>query len=785
MFQSPFKMTKVLPFGLIGFLLVLCVASESHAATIVASRTSCQVPCGVLFKISDANDFNGEYEWWLGDGTTGKGPIESVVYLVPGTYTVELKEFSPSTGNLVETTNVTIQASSFVGQKYYVDKVNGNDSNSGTSPQNAWQNPWRFSALYATLSASARQNLALYLKRGQEWTLPNSLPSGGVWLSLSNGQNIIIGAYANADGSDNLSLPKPIIHDRLSSHCEGQLPSAMITANGSNDVRIMNIAFEGNYLFPADHKDAVCTWSNQYNMNFADFRYPTNSLFYGVDVRHTGGLYLIGVDGQVPQYSFLKNCNLNEIYGVLLFGGGRGLSVKDTKLQKSGTSHNTYSGISESVISGSEIDGSGIRLPENWAGCGLRLEATATPGNLNIYNNKIGKAAGAAICMGTNYPHQLPDKVIFDGNTIDGNVYPGQAHIPYWNLAEFGGRNMKIKNNIFDLTTRGPIVIRSVPGGALHDITFSNNTMVTTANSGTQPVIQIRSDVNPEPSSNITIRDNIFYHPQSTSPGPMIALENGVAAWAGWHINHNVYYQTNGTPQFQSPSTLSMSAWQALGFDTTSVVQDPLFQSSNPATYNFGIPSSTSPAVVNALNGFSPRRDHRGVFRKVNNKIHIGAEQYSSPIQLSISNTTPSLNEPLTFTVTASQNLAGQRISILASPSGPNPGIVLPAWKGTVTLPLNYAPEIFQAFNYFSGIVSNNGVFTAQVPLSQVFPNVPETLRFAAVVYGLDESKLTIFDVSNVMIVVPNFTDGPGSGASNVPEATKNNIKGKEVSRKK
>ena len=134
-------------------------------------------PLTVKFDGSGSTTPNGSidsYSWDFGDGNTDTGATVTHVYTTAGTYTATLV-VSDSSG-LTDATTETITAST-TPLYYYVDQVNGSDSNDGSS-----SSPWK-TITYASRNANSSVSTTIYIAAGtydlaNGEQLPITVPDG-------------------------------------------------------------------------------------------------------------------------------------------------------------------------------------------------------------------------------------------------------------------------------------------------------------------------------------------------------------------------------------------------------------------------------------------------------------------------------------------------------------------------------------------------------------------------------------------------------------------------------
>ncbi len=199
----------------------------SAAPMSTANRTSGVAPLAVFFDAvasgsgvvqpSDGDYARLHYEWGFSDPASGTwatgrrnpdgsypsknqaiGYVAAHVFERPGVYIVSLQviDAGGQTHEYQQPITVTDPATEPGWTTYYVSSSTGNDSNSGLSLVVPFKT-------FAKAKSMLAPRVRMLFKRGENWTY-----GGQTWLNAGPG---IIGAYANADGSDNPALAKPHI----------------------------------------------------------------------------------------------------------------------------------------------------------------------------------------------------------------------------------------------------------------------------------------------------------------------------------------------------------------------------------------------------------------------------------------------------------------------------------------------------------------------------------------------------------------------------------------------
>lgn len=126
-----------------------------------------------------------------------------------------------------------------------------------------------------------------------------------------------------------------------------------------------------------------------------------------------------------------------------------------------------------------------------------------------------------------------------------------------------GGHSYNVHNNI-----------KNIRLGGVNGLRIYNNTFYT-SRSYTDALIFLMDNVSDNsPTTNIKIKNNIFYRKRGTS-----ILQINADCLAGLECDYNVYYCKAGNPTFfiDGQGTKTWEQWRALGYDAHSVVRDPYF----------------------------------------------------------------------------------------------------------------------------------------------------------------------------------------------------------------
>ena len=249
-----------------------------------------------------------------------------------------------------------------------------------------------------------------------------------------------------------------------------------------------------------------------------------------------------------------------------------------------------------------------------WMGVDVRK---SVPTLLTFKNNSITShnTQGYMLLAGDEGVESRNNKL--DNAVISGNKFywigPVSSSIITHGLFTGHNSNVIIKyNNLLDVpmgiirkssnnmsNTGGGVAYNIVRNGlvavnikGMSNVNIYNNTLYTklTEAQTWRGLIQIYTGSNASVSHGTKIFNNIFY----TKYGTLSIYVEDTASLRGLQSDYNVFWCENGSPRFRiGSSTKSFAQWQALGYDTHSVVLNPNFkdlESFVPTTrLNYGI----------------------------------------------------------------------------------------------------------------------------------------------------------------------------------------------------
>lgn len=577
---------------------------------ITASRISGVAPLAVLFR--QPGPITHEYEWTFGEGEGARGLVASHVYDKPGTYKARVVERKPGTKEF-GVAEVTITVSEFTGSTFYVDADSGSDDNDGKTPATAWRNATKFDQHVNSLPANERANLRYLLKRGQTHTVGED----GRWVFLREVPGPIrFGTYANADGSDDPTQPRPIIQDnpvRVVGYARGNpdnkwsLVKHLVTVK---DVVYENIEFRGNYEYVPP--PGVTSTRFDYPTDALDLLSSHDILIRNVEVHRM----CVAVQYQAEGTNlFVHDSHIHDNLCIVIFGHVQGYSLRDNVVERSTEGHLHYVGPEDGVITGNVMRGSGIDQVDGdhrWTQCTLRLNSDEQVKRVYVANNQFSEFTGTGLCIGQNQNTAEPsEQIVIERNIFDG-VYPeGGDHWTEGPVVTIDpAREVIFRNNAL-LNTRGPIDIG--PGNpdrpSSRNIRILNN-LISGNPSGPVPVLALLGDR--------STRDGVVFKNNIVTGGYTAILSHrttGSGLVSGLAFDHNIY-EPSALSLWLPDGDTDFGTWQsAHGQDASSSIGvQSCIGSLTPSDPNFLKPCPTSPAI-DAGEVVESSSDYRGELR--------------------------------------------------------------------------------------------------------------------------------------------------------------------------
>lgn len=569
--------------GILSELAALGCSTPSCALPRIAvTRTSGVVPFAVQFR--QTGPLHHHLRWEI-QGVSTTGFLAASVFDQPGVYTAKLFRTIEGVTELADTIEVT--ALPFTGETFYVDCHNGNDSNTGFSPEQAWRSPLKIQTHLSerfpveTQMSPSRYNLRYLLKRGTVCELPKSQASAQ-WLHLGGTHLLRLGAYGDP------SLPRPIIlESRHRSRADAW--SNMIYHHWNvQDVVYSDLEIVGNYdeRFPD-----------------GETRYPTVGInphdsreitLFRMRLRHLwGGLWVQGGSSRITVHQSV----MDTIGNVHLYGESEESSFTDSVLTRSSSGHNVYYGGKNLLFARNTILDSGFSMPQGWMQCGLRIESKRSSDpyseNVLIQDNTIGGSTGFSVCLTRNdYNSGLgPQNVIIERNRLQGHspriVELQNTNIPGLDLSyggaliTWGAGSVTVRNNLI-LNPRGPAIqLNATAASGSHWIRVLNNTIF----KRDQPLERVFDLDGSSRSYGYRIRNNLVFGPILTA---YQSSERPISQIPETWITNNLFYDPSSPlhagrifgkiKRGINEESFTLGSWLATNTETQSLFQvDPLF----------------------------------------------------------------------------------------------------------------------------------------------------------------------------------------------------------------
>jgi hypothetical protein len=294
--------------------------------------------------------------------------------------------------------NVQLRLSGIVTTTYYVDDVNGNDSNNGTSTATAWKT---LTKVNATTFTAGNQIL---FKAGGTWTGQlHPLGSG------TSGSPIVIGRYGTGS--------RPVINGA------GLVNAGAVYLSNQEYWEVTNL--EITNFNSTEEGVSLATWEANNTSNYANATLPaqynnTNKLRYGV--------YIFSVNKGAVHHIYLHNLNVHGVNG--------GINQNDSTKANGGiyfrssgsTTATWYDDILVDSCTIHDVDRIGMFFNSSWGTRTLTTNTSWTP-SVNVViraNTFYNTGCNALIVRVADHP--LIEHNLFDHCAIKGS---GNASFSY------------------------------------------------------------------------------------------------------------------------------------------------------------------------------------------------------------------------------------------------------------------------------------------------------------------------------------------------------------------
>lgn len=498
-------------------------------------------------------------------------------------------------------------AQGFAAVTYYVDSVNGNDSNSGTSPQTAWRTIGHVNSNWRLFAKGDD----LLFKRGTTLTDATlSIQQGG-----TDSDPTVIGAYG--DGN------KPVIDCGPRSLSGG---IRCITA-GLGYIHIQDLAIRNAVL------------GNESGVSIAADTL-TNITISRVDVSNVGnnGIALVKVNTYVVEDCVISSCGNS---GIAIIG-------------------NASSPITNGMIRNNHIhdiaqnDGITIHIGNS--------SADRVGPNHQLIDNVVYRCreqafditSGSHITLLRNESHNNGDSGILVGGCTDVLIDKHNSHDEGTIGIIVGAvQNIRIQNSIIYNASNHQLQI-----GNCSNIIIVHNTIVHGPRS-TDSIIDIEGT-----ASTIIFKNNIVASTQFSLPNRYVRYLGGIThASTRSDFSNNIWWRPDGGTANDNrifydaaKGACSLDAWSSIyNTEAGSHFTNPQFSLANPADFSI---KASSPAIDLAT-GFMTNSDFRGTPRPQGVSADIGAYEFNTGSTFTAAAEASPMSGVVPFTVNFSGHASG------------------------------------------------------------------------------------------------------------------------------
>lgn len=499
---------------------------------------------------------------------------------------------------------------------YYLDAVNGNDSNAGTSTS-----PKQHLASLPTLAPG----VSVYLMAGETWRETLTVNASGTATSP-----IVFGVYGTG--------ASPIISaSNLISTGWTDYSGSIWAASVSTQPRI--VYFNGVLGIPVASTAAVTAANDWYWQSGVLYVYSASgnpgTAFTSPGIEagarnraaqtsNTSYITFDGItfrDGNLPwdttlaigfttvQGIVVKNCVVERGVASGISSGGdstaNALTIQNTIVRNNG-GWGIYidSPFTSATISGNTISANGWRSVTD----GQEYDGIEGPlGNFTITGNTI--YANAAVCVTLDFCHGIyadsnSGTVTISQNTIYGqptggaiktrapaNIYQNTLYNNYGEGVQVGGNSLNIAVTIYgniiygnDTCNCAAGILELEGGPGTIALTIENNTVFQNANTG-QAEVKISDNI-----QSLTLLNNILFTTPTRRTIDFLTTLTGTL-----NINYNLQWRSDGNPSIiYNDNVLTWAQWNAMGYDKfISAPVNPML-SNPPSSFTL---SAGSPAI--------------------------------------------------------------------------------------------------------------------------------------------------------------------------------------------
>jgi len=585
---------------------------QAVSVSLTPSTTSLAPAGSQQFAAAVSGSTNTAVTWTVSPatGTISAAGLYTAPSTIPGpqTVTVTAQSVADPTKSASAAINLSPPAGSF---SYYVDSVNGSDSNPGTLAQ-----PWQTIAKVNSANLTPGQSVAF--ARGGLWR--ETLTPGQAGTAANP---ITFGAYGTG------ALPQ-ILGSVSASSASNWVATSAATIWYTTVSSTPNVVWRDGSALTLVSSTALLTSTSQYYFDSSTmqvyvytsgsnpvagghvFEIPQrdNCIYGGYAVNY------ITINGLACSYSNLDGfaVSTNANYWIIANS-----SVSETYHSGIASANNSNTTISNNVISHTGFDATGVQTI-TYYGSGIALLSSA---NAIIDHNTVSQTGTSGILQ---YGHLSSNATIeynevYDVGTQGLHAYGLQIYgdsetvamsgslISYNYVHDCPHANVYILELVDSVTLYGNVLVNAFNSGGYQQdyldnvvVTYSVTNFAMYNNTLYQPVANLGSNTSnlrvPQGAyiNGATIENNVFYN-GNTGAGGFTLMINSPQATAPT-LDYNLHYISQSGNLFMINGQDDGWTGRPSGVETHGVNADPLFK--NAASSDFSLPAS-SPAVGVAL----------------------------------------------------------------------------------------------------------------------------------------------------------------------------------------
>ena len=391
----------------------------------------------------------------------------------------------------------------------------------------------------------------------------------------------------------------------------------------------------------------------------------------GLDIQSNDGYIVLSIYSPGDHITIQNN----KIHGatdnrcIVAFKDTDTISILNNEIYDCGTVNNFNAslGVALESLGGTHLNYSGNEIHHAHGGITIKAGASTVLIEQNVLYDLHNQEAirGSGVQSAGNFGNTqmqtlpVPDRYQAKDIIVRNNLIYGVSNGPA--IVAGGWVNYWVYNNtIFDQTSYAALVVTSNAHNFYDSsaINYCNSHSCNSCPSGSpEPCVNVNLQ-----SKNGEIANNVV-----VSSADRMVVVNPASSGAGLNLSHNIYYDsglTIGTAdkfKFGSTTTYSLSGFQNAGYETGSLIADPLFvsETSNPPNLHL---KSGSPGIDSGKTIASAAVDYAGIKRPQGGGYDIGAYEY--PVAAS-SPTIPKI-PTVTLTPTPTIGSGGQAVNLMA-----------------------------------------------------------------------------------------------------------------------